>query len=158
MSKTLAILRHAFCDKSQPNPPLLPQGRAQADSVAEQLFDAAVRPDVILHAPAARATETAERISEAFSRHGIRVAPVPQQWLAEDMDVGTEKKIVLIDPAASTAILVTHQPNVTRAVMMLTRSALHARRPDFAEAFVLESDAQDWAGVQKARMLHTLKP
>ena len=129
-STRLSLLRHAkssWADTAQPDRdrPLAPRGRKAARRLAGYLGDQAVRPDLVLCSPAARATETLDLLRPGLDE-GVEV-------LIEDGLYGAGARELLdrlrrIPGRVAWVLVIGHNPGLQQLVVLLARDGVLRER------------------------------
>lgn len=137
MDRVLILMRHGAYDARQGN--LSPTGQQQVDSVARQIANSDMMPDLVLHSPVPRAAESARRVCEIFHSRGKKPALRQEPWLDERTFTSFEHLATL--PADKSCILLlTHQANITG----LTEIFDDGRSAVYAGAYAYNQPGPDW--------------
>lgn len=105
-----ALMRHGAYTASTGQ--LTDKGKCDVDAVAQKLIDAGFGGGIILHSPAPRTTETAQRLKDAFEKAGCgQVAVIADNDLGEGFS-DTLKQAFKKAGDASRIVVVTHEPNI----------------------------------------------
>jgi len=126
--KTLYLLRHAksswnFDELSDQERPLNDRGRDDAPRMGQALAKRHIQPDLIVSSPAVRALSTAVLVARELNYPHNKIIVEPGIYQAEVDDI---LAIVRALPeAASSAILVGHNPTFTDTVNTLSPSSIN---------------------------------
>ena len=144
MPKTLMLMRHG--QYTSGTTCLNDVGKEQADDVATQLAAAKVIPDVIVHSETPRAIETAKRVRDVFnSVCGKVITLCPRPGLSVECETSSLADITdVIDNAAQTILVVSHQPNITKILTGMYGKAA-ALSPNHAQIYVLQDNTPEWS-------------
>lgn len=98
--------------------PLTPHGHAQLRALAQQVAAQVPPPDLILHSPYVRTTQTAEIWAEAFDRWDNQRA---HPRLAPGFEARALRTLLAEYAQHATLLLVGHAPDMTEVVFDLTQ-------------------------------------
>lgn len=141
----LLLMRHATAEDFSPDGSdasrrLTARGEEESDAVGAMLARAGVSIDGILTSPLVRARQTAERVARARS-DSVQV----EVWrrLAESPSRGDLQRLSRERAAASTLMLVGHEPDMSRLVRELTGARARMKKGAVA---AIEFDPDSAAG------------
>jgi phosphohistidine phosphatase len=125
--KQLFLVRHAKSSWDHPefadfDRPLNQRGERNAPEMAERLSRRGIRPDLIVTSPARRALETARVVAKAL--HYPLTALREEGRIYEAGIPALLDVIRGLDPAATTAMLVGHNPGLTDLCNVLTEARI----------------------------------
>jgi|GEM_PF-5070232 len=149
MPKTLMLMRHGDYADGHLNA----RGAEQSDIVAGKLVKAALVPDVIIHSPLPRAVETAQRVRDVFNAVTGRDIPLVSH---DALSEGRQSfPVSEIDEGASTALAVSHMPNI---VMLYNMFSGGCTVPDNAQTYVIEAPVDSWRDFKRGHAAHIFLP
>jgi phosphohistidine phosphatase len=127
----LIIMRHAEAASAKPGGddfmrPLTAAGRAAAERAALRIRDEHGDPQLLLHSPALRTTETARIVVGTLAAPGLRLLAVPALYLARGQSV--QQLLALPAHLAERVLLIGHNPGVSELVQAVSAEAAQARR------------------------------
>ncbi len=135
-------------------------GKQKVDDVAKQMVATGSVPDVIVHSPVKRTTETACRLKEAFHKATGRDIPmVPEEWL-DEAHCPTPDNVKHFNNAANSVLMVTHSPNIARLLLSINREEqiYNSVIPGYASAYELDSHTEDWGSFEDTHIQRIYRP
>jgi len=148
--KSLLFMRHGEPDYKSELRALTGRGFAQAQSVAQQVFDFGFKPQLILSSDLSRAAQTADAFDEILKQNGVTAQRLADTRLREIESWPKEKpgaqgiRAVLshLDDAIQAVAVVSHRDELSQAVYLLTGKTVSFR---YANAALIACYEKSWA-------------
>jgi phosphohistidine phosphatase len=146
--KTLLLLRHAKSSKDDPaladfDRPLNKRGKQDSKLIGDFIGKKSLRPDMVISSPAKRARQTTELMLKAA---GLDVVPKFDERIYEASAHRLFQVVSEIEPQATTAVLVGHNPGFEDLVLLLTGEA---RDLPTASLICLQLPVNNWSSTQR---------
>jgi phosphohistidine phosphatase len=152
--KTLFLVRHAKSSWDDPalpdrERPLNSRGERDVETMSRRLLQDEVQPDLIVTSPAARAVATARALANGLGCPLARIVVQDRLYAATADDLISV--VESLDDGLACVMLVGHNPEMTDLAHRLSSRIGHLPTCAVAE---FRFDAEVWAGVGRARLLH----
>ncbi len=149
-------MRHGEPDYKNDAHALTPRGILQAQSVAQQVIDHGVKPQLIISSDLARARQTADVLAEQLKRTGheaaMRVDPRLQEIESYPKDspvAGIRAALSDLGDPYDTAAMVAHRDEIAQAVYLLTGQSISFH---YADAGLVECPEESWTAAAASRL------
>ncbi len=156
MTRKLILLRNGHYIKDSQTGQLSDIGIGQAKIVGSALSLVGVHPNAAYHSISNRARKTGEVLQRAYNAVSLKDFPlIAAEALPRESFNQPEQFLGNFDDRHNTIVVVTHQQIIRSALELL---ADQSPSPEYAEALVIESQADSWRSFGRGKLTRVLRP